>query len=226
MSRDTFLNRVRAAALAGRSYRVHLNEIPAGAGYVGARDADVCAAMAAEVDEVGGTAHLVKSDDELRTQLVELLRQYDARSALCWRHAVLDELRVAETLEESGVEHFSYDSLKDLAADDRREKILAADVGITSADIAIAETGTLVVCSQPGQERISSLVPPLHIAIIRREQIVPDLFDAFERLGARSIDELPSNISLITGPSKTGDIELTLTTGVHGPGRWHVIIRA
>ena len=71
---------------------------------------------------------------------------------------------------------------------------------------------------------MASLTPPVHIAIVERVQIVPDLIDAFERLAGRGLDALPSNVTLITGPSKTGDIELQLTTGVHGPGKWRVIV--
>ena len=106
---------------------------------------------------------------------------------------------------------------------------------------AIAETGTLMVCSRPGQERVASLLPPYHVAIVERRQIVPDLIDAFAMLQQEqmtdvqvpmtneirnpqsAIRNLPSNVTLITGPSKTGDIELQLTTGVHGPGKWRVI---
>jgi len=101
--------------------------------------------------------------------------------------------------------------------------MLSADIGITSVSLAVAETGSLVMMSQPGQERTASLLPPVHVAIVERAQIVPDLFDVFAQLEKRDTD-LPSNLAFITGPSKTGDIELTLTTGVHGPGKWHVIV--
>jgi L-lactate dehydrogenase complex protein LldG len=99
--------------------------------------------------------------------------------------------------------------------------LLACDVGITSCDWAIAETGTLMMCAGPGHERVASLLPPMHVAVVERQQIVPDLIDAFATLNATT---LPSNVTLITGPSKTGDIELQLTTGVHGPGKWRVIV--
>ena len=68
-----------------------------------------------------------------------------------------------------------------------------------------------------------SLLPATYLAIIEPSQIVPDLFDLFERIEERKHD-LPSNIALVTGPSKTGDIELKLTTGVHGPGNVNVVI--
>jgi L-lactate dehydrogenase complex protein LldG len=76
---------------------------------------------------------------------------------------------------------------------------------------------------------VASLVAPVHIAVIERVQIVPDLFDAFallERQAGKSggLPHVASNVVFITGPSKTGDIELTLTTGVHGPGQLHVVI--
>ena len=101
--------------------------------------------------------------------------------------------------------------------------MLGVDVCISSVSYAIAETGTLAVMSQPGQERGGSLLGPVHLAVVETSQILPDLFDLFEKLGQRK-EGMPSNLTLITGPSKTGDIELELTTGVHGPGVWYVLI--
>jgi L-lactate dehydrogenase complex protein LldG len=99
----------------------------------------------------------------------------------------------------------------------------AADVGISGVDYLIAETGSVVLLTKPDQPRSLSLLPPVHIAVARREQILPDLFDLFDdplRGGA----PLPACVSIITGPSKTGDIELKLVTGVHGPGEVQVVI--
>ena len=107
--------------------------------------------------------------------------------------------------------------------------MLNAELGVASADYAVAETGTLAVASAAGRERAVTLLPPVLINVVASNQIVPDLFDLFTKLGASAGEEagsieLPSNLALITGPSKTGDIELQLTTGVHGPGEWHVIV--
>ena len=78
-----------------------------------------------------------------------------------------------------------------------------------------------MVASRPDEPRSLSLLPPVHVAVAERRQILPDLFDLFAALGT---DELPANVSIITGPSKTGDIELRLVTGVHGPGEVHVLL--
>jgi L-lactate dehydrogenase complex protein LldG len=156
--------------------------------------------------------------------LQRLLAEADAASAVCWQHELLDRLGLGEVLAAAGVSKLDFGSLSVLAVAEQRRKLLACDVGITSCDLAIAETGTLMVLSKPGQERVASLLSPLHIAIVERKQIVPDLFDAFEMLGQRGAEGLPSNVTFITGPSKTGDIELQLTTGVHGPGKWQVIV--
>ena len=224
MSRDEFLSRVRQATQAGRAFRVHVADVDAETGYVGARCEDVCQAMAAEVDEVGGKAHIVSNIEAAREHLLDLLEQYKASSLLLWEHEVLTTVGIRTALADSHIEMFDHARLTAMNHADARSAIMAADVGITSCDIAVAETGSLIVCSQPGQERIASLVTPVHIAVVTRQQIVADLFDAFERLDKLGFDDIPSNISIITGPSKTGDIELTLTTGVHGPGKWHVII--
>jgi L-lactate dehydrogenase complex protein LldG len=79
-----------------------------------------------------------------------------------------------------------------------------------------------VLLARPDQPRSSSLLPAVHVAVAEQTQIVPDLFDLFERLAERGAQ--PSSAIIITGPSKTGDIELKLVTGVHGPGELHVVV--
>ena len=220
MNDRVFLERIRSAAASGRAYRVApRGEITDRTGYLGV-SGDLVERFAAEVNLVGGHAHVVHDIPHVHQTLIELAREYDARSALCWRHPVLDRVGLDTALIEAGIKPFRHDTLAPLPPEERQRLILAADFGITSADFAIAETGTLALLAKPGQERLASLAPPVHVAIIERAQILPDLCDLFDRLGG----DLPSNLVLITGPSKTGDIELELTTGVHGPGFWHVII--
>jgi L-lactate dehydrogenase complex protein LldG len=108
----------------------------------------------------------------------------------------------------------------------RKSRTFSAGLGITSVDWAVAETGSLAVCARPGgRGRSVSLLPPVHIALLTPDQIVPDLFDLYQKLEQeRQRSDLPSNVTLITGPSKTGDIQLKLTTGVHGPGEVHALV--
>ena len=97
------------------------------------------------------------------------------------------------------------------------------DVGITSAQKAIAETGTLVLDSNSERHRLASLLPPVHIAIINASQICLTLGEALAHLH-QDDEELSPTITFITGPSRTADIELTLAIGVHGPQRLYVIV--
>ena len=223
MSRESFLSRVRQASQAGRAYRVHLKPVQPEVGYVGAAG-DLCDRMAEEVDAVGGKAFRVPDLPAARDLLAALLDEAGAKSALCWEHDVLTRLGLAKFLQTRDIVRHSYESLAQIDLSAQRAAMLACDIGISSVDCAIAETGTLMVCSRPGQERVASLLPPMHVAIVERQQIVPDLLDAFALLHQRGLDNLPSNVTLITGPSKTGDIELQLTTGVHGPKHWRVIL--
>ncbi len=107
-----------------------------------------------------------------------------------------------------------------------RAATIAADIGLTTCAYAIAQTGTLVLAHDARRGRLTSLAPITHIAIIGAGDLVPTLADAVKllRLARLAGDgRLPSNISLHTGPSKTADIEQTLTKGVHGPKAAHVI---
>jgi L-lactate dehydrogenase complex protein LldG len=95
-------------------------------------------------------------------------------------------------------------------------------VGLTGAQAAIAESGSIVLASGPGRGRLASLLTPLHIAILRRDRIVRTLEDLFAQ--RPELPTLGSNCVIVTGPSRTADIEMTLSRGVHGPREIHVII--
>ena len=99
--------------------------------------------------------------------------------------------------------------------------IFGVDVGISTAQAGIAETGTLILDSACERHRLVSLVPPVHIAIINASAIVATLADALTLLQQK---EISPAITFITGPSRTADIELTLTIGVHGPQDLYVIV--
>lgn len=92
-----------------------------------------------------------------------------------------------------------------------------ADLGVTGAAYGIALTGSLVIDSSRAGARTASLLPPIHLALLRRDAILPDPGALLRDLAARLPGGLPSNLVLVTGPSKSADIELILTIGVHGP---------
>jgi len=107
-----------------------------------------------------------------------------------------------------------------------REELCAlcatVDIGITSADYALADTGTLVMLASPAEARLISLLPPAHLAVVPRDRILTGLDELFTVLPNPAA--VTSSMVLITGPSRTADIEQILVRGVHGPGQITVII--
>jgi L-lactate utilization protein LutC len=103
-----------------------------------------------------------------------------------------------------------------------REAIAQTEVGITSADYALADTGSLVIFTESNESRLLSLLPPCHIAVIESSRIVASLDDVFRLRPLPGTDS--SAMVVITGPSRTADIEMRLVRGVHGPGEIHVIV--
>ena len=103
-----------------------------------------------------------------------------------------------------------------------RELCATVDVGITSADYALADTGTLVMLASPQEARMISLLPPAHIAVVPRARILTGLDELFSLLPNPA--ESTSSMVLITGPSRTADIEQILVRGVHGPGVFSVVV--
>ena len=104
-----------------------------------------------------------------------------------------------------------------------REAREADLVGVTGAFCAVAETGTLMTVSSPGTPATVSLLPETHIAILRASRVVPGMEEAWQLL-RRERGLPPRAVSFISGPSRTADIEQTVTLGVHGPYRVHIVL--
>lgn len=96
-----------------------------------------------------------------------------------------------------------------------------AEVGVTGALVAAAETGTLVLGAAPERPRSTSLVPRVHVALVPEDRLVPTYADAVARVA--QLRPVPSGLQFITGPSSSGDIELVMVRGVHGPAEVHVV---
>lgn len=143
--------------------------------------------------------HRVRSVDEMNAVLAEILPEKD--SIFCPRSTDLEKALALSS---------------DRQIDDYRN----AAVCVEEVSAGIAETGSLVCSSHGGTNVQAGLLPDHHVAILASEHIYPDLDDFFASLG----DTPPTNVTLETGPSRTADIELTLTVGVHGPGRLSVIV--
>src|SRR5262249_25538817 len=141
-NRDAFLARVRQAAEQGRPYRVHLRPLPDDVGYLGA-GGDLCERFATEVNAVGGQAVGVSDLAAAAAQLQQLLAEAGAQTAVCWQHELLDRVQVCDSLSAAGVTVHNHERLSALSEREARQMLLACDVGITSCDCAIAETGTL-----------------------------------------------------------------------------------
>jgi L-lactate dehydrogenase complex protein LldG len=109
---------------------------------------------------------------------------------------------------------------------DSKEDQGRADIGLTGCEYALAETGTLAMTSGPGRPRTASLMPITHVAVIRATDILLGMGEYFAKASERRAREggpLPY-VVFITGPSRTADIELSLTLGVHGPGKLIAVI--
>ena len=91
---------------------------------------------------------------------------------------------------------------------------------VSRALYGLADTGSVVLGASPDEPRARSLLPEVHVSLLREDRILPGLAELFEALGP----DLPSQLMIVTGPSRSADIEQELTVGVHGPGEVHVVL--
>ncbi|HLK68510.1 MAG TPA: lactate utilization protein [Bryobacteraceae bacterium] len=206
MSRDHILHRVRTAV--GRSAGQPAADPPPVRIRIPSVDLESrIASMLARVEALAGKAY--RSDDP--RGFVE--------SAIAGKTAVASN---APYLVECGITSLPgvRSGITDRA--ELRELCAKSDVGITCADYALADTGSLVMLSSPQEARMISLLPPAHIAVVPRERLLTGLDELFSILPRPA--EQTSSMVLITGPSRTADIEQILVRGVHGPGQITVVV--
>ena len=156
----------------------------------------------------------------------------EARTMLRSTHSALDALNIEATVHGTGISlqvmalgDEEQDGAKEGTRGELRQKAVVADIGITGVDYVIAETGSAVLLPRKGVSRVISLLPPVHIAVVESGQVLPSLDELFTlRRQAFLNGNLGSYMNLISGPSRSADIEYQLVTGVHGPGEVHMIL--
>jgi L-lactate dehydrogenase complex protein LldG len=159
----------------------------------------------------------------------------EQKSVVSWRHSLIERLDLAEALERLEVPvYFSEgedaDAEDDVSPENRkqlRQQIIDSYIGLTSADFCMADTATLVMRTRPGQARSVSLVPSIHIAVIKMDQIIANLKELFALLKwdpEHQKEGLTNCMTFISGPSKTADIEATMVHGAHGPREVYIYV--
>lgn len=209
MSRDSLLHRVRTAL--GRS----VDQPPAPAPPPRIVVPEIAleeriARLSAALEALAGKTHRVAAAGEVCATVAGIL---NGRSAVASNSGFLRECGVTALPNvRSGITRRA--ELREVAA--------ALDAGITSADYALADTGTLVLFSSPEEARLISLLPPAHIAVVPVDRVLTGLDELFDKAPLPA--ERSSSMVLITGPSRTADIEQILVRGVHGPGELDVVL--
>lgn len=155
-----------------------------------------------EVNKLSGKAEKLEPSN-IHSALQSLIAEQNIRRATVWNTPQLNQYQMTNHLSSLGVELISPNSDKHIIAQ--------CDLGITEADYLLPETGTLVLHSSAEKPRAVSLAPRLHLAIVHPTMLRADLHQVFAEAKGSNY------LVFITGPSRTADIELTVTLGVHGP---------
>ncbi|MBN2332546.1 MAG: lactate utilization protein [Deltaproteobacteria bacterium] len=153
------------------------------------------------------------------------------RTIACWQHPLVTELDLVSHLGIRNISIYCVEQtmhpLRSAERETIRRRVAASFAGITSADYCLADTASLVLRGRPGQDLCVALLPAIHIAVIRRKQLLADMQELHALLQTNSPDcrdELPNRMTMISGPSKTGDIEATMVYGVHGPRNVYLLV--
>lgn len=189
---------------------------------------DLVAQFIAELTKLEGRSYRCADDAAALEVIRGLLQEHPADAIIAWSLDRIGVSGLAALLAEMGIR--VADSRIAHTGQARQERLQALDavpICISGVESAIAESGALVLLSGAGQGRLASLLAPIHIAVVRVAQLRRGLGEVLTELqykyGPRLFADR-SNLTIITGPSRTADIELTLTLGVHGPREVHVVL--
>jgi L-lactate dehydrogenase complex protein LldG len=220
--RAEFLASIRHRTQAGRYKPTHAPDVAwtrEGEPHESGHKEDLPARFVAELEALGGHGERVKNLTEAGEYVLALAREREAKLLVRWEVDELGELGIDAPLAETGVEVAVWHDL-----DDFREVAGKADIGLSTAVWAIAETGTLVLEGGSGKGRTVTLLPPTYVAVVPVERILETVPEAIEKYASDDAGALPANVCFHTGPSRSGDIEMALFVGMHGPGDVHVIL--
>lgn len=171
-----------------------------------------------ELEAVGGHGKRVESLAEAHDYVLSLARESGAKSLVRWDVGELEG--VDALLGEAGVEVVVARDPED--SERFKESAASAGIGLSTAEWAIAETGSLVLTSGPGKARCVTLLPPTYVAVVPADRVLRTVSEAIQTYAEAG--DLPANVVFHTGPSRSGDIEMEIFVGMHGPGDVHVIL--
>lgn len=177
-------------------------------------EGDLVVRFSAALTAARGEVHQVEGLESTWLKLEVILEEIGASRIVFNAEDTLDE-----TLLKSVLPQYTWVSA-DQAAGNIKEVCLTADAGVTAAKFALADTGSIGIASGENHARLVSLLPPVHIVLLSERVLVADLI----RWEPEQPKDMPSQIVIVSGPSKTADIEQTLVVGAHGPKRLVVII--
>jgi L-lactate dehydrogenase complex protein LldG len=182
----------------------------------------------AEFERVAGVFHRVPDLGAVPAVIGGIARERGALRAVTWDPAALGfDAKPALTRQGLEIVAACAGQEEEAARLRHREQAARAQLGVTGADFVLAETGTLILLSGSGRPRSTSLLPDVHVAVFDRHRLLETLEQVGIMLEALHVDPdramSGAMINFITGPSRTADIELTLTRGVHGPKEVHAV---
>jgi L-lactate dehydrogenase complex protein LldG len=178
----------------------------------------------AALEAIAGVVHEAGSIDAAAEIVAGLARRLGTTSLLAWTDGAMGLPGMHAALAARGLTPVEAEvpQAPGPAREARLAALAALPLGVTGADAGLADTGSVVVATGPGRPRLASLLVPVHVAILPVDRLVPSVAELFAKRG--DLVAAGSNLVCITGPSRTADIEHTLSRGVHGPGEVHVIL--
>ena len=159
------------------------------------------------LEKINGSVHLFLSENELFTELKTFLERFDPADVYCNEVAIQKQLG-----------HFQ------IPFSQYSESHKNIEVGITGCEFLIAHSGSAMLSSAQKGGRQLFVFPPVHVIVAKKSQIVEYLGNAYSAIQNKYHENLPSHIAIVTGPSRTADIEKTLVMGAHGPRELHVFL--
>ncbi len=187
-----------------------------------AHRAALASTFARELETVGGKFLGILTPDEVTNRIVTLAGELGAKTVALGQGAVSDMDAIGEALERADFRIVRTIPVADTERAAMSERVANADIGIADADFAIASTGTLAVVSNGDRPSSLTLLSPACLVIVQIDRVMANLAAVLAELGPEGV--AANRLTLITGPSRTADIEKRIVLGVHGPKSIHVIV--